>query len=115
MELNLEPSDAPPRASATVVMLRDGAAGLEGFLLKRHGLSDVLGGAYVFPGGKVDGDDALPHVHAWVDRTPAQLQAALHEPGLEAGDAAALHVAALREALEEAGVLFAKDAGANHA
>ena len=27
-------------------------------LLKRHGLSDVLGGAYVFPGGKLDASDA---------------------------------------------------------
>ena len=56
MELNLETVTTPPRAAATVVLLRDAPAGLEVFLIKRHGLSDVLGGAYVFPGGKVDAD-----------------------------------------------------------
>ena len=45
---------AAPRAAATVVMLRDGTAGLEVFMVRRHGLSDVLGGTYVFPGGKVE-------------------------------------------------------------
>src|SRR4051812_23768798 len=39
-----------PLASATVLMLRDGPGGLEVFLVRRHGLSDVLGGAFVFPG-----------------------------------------------------------------
>lgn len=114
MEINLEPSDSPARPSATVVMLRDGEAGLEAFLVRRHGLSDVLGGAYVFPGGKVDGDDAQPHLQAMLDRTPAQLRQALGEPGLPAHDAAALFVAALRETFEESGVLFAAgaDAGA---
>ena len=51
MEINSIEVETPPRPAATLMMLRDGAAGLEVFLLKRHGLSDVLGGAYVFPGG----------------------------------------------------------------
>ena len=62
MELNSEIVTTPPRPASTVMMLRDvdgsGDVGLEVFLLKRHGLSDVLGGAYVFPGGKVDRFDA---------------------------------------------------------
>lgn len=37
----MDPSDSPVRAAATVVMLRDAPGGLEVFLLKRHGLSDV--------------------------------------------------------------------------
>src|SRR5437868_5628903 len=110
MQINLDPSPDPARASATVVMLRDGPQGLEVFLLKRHGLSDVLGGAYVFPGGKVDREDAHHDVLALLDRTPAQLQAALNEPHLAAHDAAALFVAALRESFEESGVLFAHEA-----
>ena len=58
MELNSEIVTSSPRPAATVVMLRDTVDGMEVFLLKRHGLSDVLGGAYVFPGGKVDASDA---------------------------------------------------------
>jgi 8-oxo-dGTP pyrophosphatase MutT (NUDIX family) len=115
MEFNLEPSDVPTRASATVVMLRDGTEGLEVFLLKRHGLSDVLGGAYVFPGGKVDSDDELPEVHALMDQSPAQLQAALREADAGTSTAPALYFAALREVFEEAGVLFVQGAGPSEA
>ena len=61
MELNSEVITAPPRNAATVVLLRDTPQGLEVFLVKRHGLSDVLGGAYVFPGGKLD-DLSLIHI-----------------------------------------------------
>jgi 8-oxo-dGTP pyrophosphatase MutT (NUDIX family) len=111
MDLNLDPSTLPVRASATVVMLRDGVSGLEVFLLKRHDLSDVLGGAYVFPGGKVDPDDALAEVHDRMDTPPAELHAALNEAQLDAPSAAALYVAAMREAFEETGVLFAQGIG----
>jgi len=110
MQINLEASPDPARASATVVMLRDGVQGLEVFLLKRHGLSDVLGGAYVFPGGKVDRSDADPEVLALLDREPAQLKALLNEPELPDAEAAALFVAAVRESFEESGVLFAAQA-----
>src|SRR5437899_527962 len=115
MELNNEVSDSPVRAAATIVMLRDGAAGLEVFLLKRHGLSDVLGGAYVFPGGKLDPQDAEPDLQARLDTPAAALHAALNEPQLDALEAAAIHVAALREAFEETGVLYAQNAGAAQA
>lgn len=105
MELQTEPIASPAAPSATVVMLRDGTRGLEVFLLRRHGLSDVLGGAYVFPGGKVDVDDAQ-----WLDRldvAPEHLHQRLAEPELAVADAAALFVAAVREAFEETGALFA--------
>ena len=96
---------ASPFPSATVLMLRDAASGLEVFLLKRHGLSEVLGGAYVFPGGKVDRDDALLVDH--LDQPVVALRDALGEPALDGIHAAALYVAGIREAFEEAGVLFA--------
>jgi 8-oxo-dGTP pyrophosphatase MutT (NUDIX family) len=51
MEINSTIVDTPPRDAATVVMLRDGAAGMEVFLLRRHSASAVLGGVFVFPGG----------------------------------------------------------------
>jgi 8-oxo-dGTP pyrophosphatase MutT (NUDIX family) len=115
MEVNTEATESPVRAAASVVMLRDGLGGLEVFLLKRHGLSDVLGGAYVFPGGKVDLADAHADLLMHLD-TPAQaLHAALNEPDLDHPAAAALYVAALREAFEETGVLYANGAGAQHA
>lgn len=110
MELNSEVVTAPPRAAATVVMLRDGPAGLEVFLLKRHGNSDVLGGAYVFPGGKVDATDAGLAGH--LDQSPAELHAALGEAELDLPAATSFYVAALREAFEESGVLFATEADA---
>jgi 8-oxo-dGTP pyrophosphatase MutT (NUDIX family) len=93
-----------------VVLLRDAPAGLEVFLMKRSGLSDVLGGAYVFPGGKLDAADAMDDLPNRLDQSPLALHAALNEPNLEHHNAAALYVAALREAFEESGVLFAEGA-----
>ena len=113
MELNLHPPGASVRAAASVVMLRDGSGGLEVFMIKRHGLSDVLGGAYVFPGGKLDPDDAQPETTAFLDEGARQLHARLGEPDLAPQDAAGLYVAALREAFEETGILYAS--GADHA
>jgi 8-oxo-dGTP pyrophosphatase MutT (NUDIX family) len=108
MELNLEAVSTPPRPAATVVLLRDAPAGLEVFLMKRHGLSDVLGGAYVFPGGKVDAADAELDLAAHGDQPPSTLHTTLDEPDISETTAAALYVAALREAFEESGVLFAQ-------
>lgn len=116
MQLNSEIVTTPPRSAATVVMLRDTPAGaLEAFLVKRHGLSDVLGGAYVFPGGKLDDDDGVPGLLSRVDGSPSRLLAALGEPSLDEAAGTALYVAAAREAFEESGVLFATGAGAAQA
>lgn len=111
MQLNSEVVTTPPRASATVVLLRDGAsAGLEIFLLRRHTASAVLGGAYVFPGGKLDDADCLPSLHQRLDQPVAHLHRQLAEPELTPSTAAGLYVAAVREALEECGVLYARTA-----
>ena len=110
MELNHQAITTPVRDAATVVLLRDAPTGLEVFLIKRSGLSDVLGGAYVFPGGKLDAADVLTDMTARIDQAPQALHAALNEPALGHHAAAALYVAALREAFEESGVLFAENA-----
>ena len=110
MELNYEAVTTPLRSAATVMLLRDSSAGLELFLLKRHGLSDVLGGAYVFPGGKVDGADAELDADAHLDQAPPVLHASLNEPEIDAPTASGLYVAAIREAFEECGILFAHGA-----
>ena len=109
MQLNSEIITTPPRASATVVLLRDEPQkGLQVFLLRRHKASAVLGGAYVFPGGKLDDADCTPDVHAHLDTSPQALHNALGESDLPVHTAAGLYVAAVREVLEECGVLFAR-------
>jgi 8-oxo-dGTP pyrophosphatase MutT (NUDIX family) len=108
MELNLEVVTTPLRPAATVVMLRDAPEGLEVFLMKRNALSDVLGGAYVFPGGKVDALDAELDMAAHLDQPLPVLHAGLNEADISERTAGGLYVAALREAFEESGVLFAQ-------
>jgi 8-oxo-dGTP pyrophosphatase MutT (NUDIX family) len=108
MQLNSEIITTPPRASATVVLLRDEPEkGLQVFLLRRHKASAVLGGAYVFPGGKLDDADCSPDVHAYLDVPADGLHRALGEPEITPREAAGLYVAAVREVLEECGVLYA--------
>ncbi|MBV9594877.1 MAG: NUDIX hydrolase, partial [Actinobacteria bacterium] len=55
-------SDAVPiRDAATVVLMRDGAAGIEVWLLTRHEAMTFAAGVSVFPGGRVEpGDGELP-------------------------------------------------------
>jgi 8-oxo-dGTP pyrophosphatase MutT (NUDIX family) len=91
----------PPREAATVVIVRDGAEGLEVFCVRRHAKSAFMGGALVFPGGKVDAKDRDPR---WFDRTTAlDPRAALFSSDL--AHALALAVAACRETLEEGRIL----------
>lgn len=93
-----------PRAAASVVLLRDAPQGLEVLLQRRHAQSRVLGGLYVFPGGKVDDDDADPAWAPLLDTPAAALTTPLAEPALSPAQAQALYVAAARELWEEAGV-----------
>ena len=51
------PPPAKPRDAATVVVLRDGARGLEVYLVKRSRAVDFMAGAHVFPGGRLDPAD----------------------------------------------------------
>lgn len=108
MHLQTEPIQSAPVASATVIMVREGADGPEVFLLQRHGLSDVLGGAYVFPGGKVDKEDAAGIGE--LDLGLEEMHRALGEPELSLEEAGALYAGALRELQEEAGVTLSASA-----
>lgn len=112
MELRSEVILTPPRDASTVVLLRDAPQGLEVFLVKRHGLSDVLGGAYVFPGGKLDDSDSQLKEQTHLDQVSGALHLALGESGATPERAKGLFVAALREVFEESGVLFADGADA---
>ena len=101
-----DPESVPVRDAATVMLVRDGDAGLEVCMLQRNLRSDFVGGAYVFPGGGVDPGDADGDVHAvCVGRDDAGASA---QVGVERGGLA-FWVAAIRESFEEAGVLLASD------
>lgn len=115
MKLNHDAVTTPPIAAASLVVLRDGAAGLEVLLLKRHGASGDFGGVHVFPGGKVDAADGLEPALAALDQAAGTLHQQLGEPALHATQAAALYLAALREAFEECGLLFTAGSSADHA
>jgi 8-oxo-dGTP pyrophosphatase MutT (NUDIX family) len=70
--------------AATIVLARViPDDGFEVFLVKRHGRSGFMAGAHVFPGGKVDADDALPEQDPFA-------------------------ICAIRETFEECGVLLAR-------
>jgi 8-oxo-dGTP pyrophosphatase MutT (NUDIX family) len=92
---------AVPRPSATLLLLRDGAGGLEVLMMTRHADDVAFAGAMVFPGGRVDAEDGDPAVQARC-RAIAGLDAA----------AMAFRVAAIRESWEEAHILLARHAGA---
>lgn len=92
---------AAPRDAATVAVLRDVGGGLEVFCVRRHIKSGFLGGAVVFPGGKVDASDQAD-VWAGLATAPHGRTQLLSSSG---ADARALAVAACRETLEEGAIL----------
>jgi len=101
-----DPGGVVLRDAATVMILRDGDAGVEVFMLKRNLNSDFVGGAYVFPGGAVDPADREVDLEPVCEgRSDVEASRRL---GIPAGGLA-FWVAAIRESFEEAGVLLAYD------
>jgi len=88
---------APALPAATVLLLRDGAQGLEVLMTRRSLKASFVPGAYVFPGGGIDALDAASHPAA--ARRATQSDAQLTEA-----------IAAIRESFEELGVLLARHA-----
>ena len=97
-------SPVTARHASTVLLLRDSDRGVEVFMERRHIKSDFVGGAYVFPGGRVDPEDRVDEAlcHGLTD-LEASARLGLDEGGLT------FYVAAIRECFEEAGVLLAYD------
>jgi 8-oxo-dGTP pyrophosphatase MutT (NUDIX family) len=96
-----------PRDAATVVLLRDSAEGLQVLLQRRSAQMANMAGVYVFPGGKLEKADSDADSLARLDQSAAQLHHQLGEPALSTEQASGLYVAALREAIEECGLLLA--------
>lgn len=94
---------AQPRPAATVMFVRDGAAGLEVFMLRRVATMAFAPRTMVFPGGGVDPRDADPGL-PWAGPTPAEWAERLQ---VDEATARELVAAAVREVFEECGVLLA--------
>ena len=93
----------PIRPAATVLLLRDGADGLEVHLLRRTRGMPFAGGMTAYPGGGVDPRDGDTDV-AWAGPPPSVWAGSL---GCDERGARELVCAAVRETFEEAGVLLA--------
>lgn len=96
LDLKLDREGVPPKDAATLILVREAPSssggGIEIFCVERNKRSGFLGGAIVFPGGKVDAGDSAPE---WETVTTAP-----RDPALRAHA-----VAACRESLEEAAIL----------
>ncbi len=105
LQLNVD-KNAPvpePKDASTVMLLRDGADGLEVFLVRRVTGMAFAGGTTVFPGGGVDVSDSDESL-AWAGPDAAWWSARL---GVDEARARRLVCAAARETFEECGVLLA--------
>ncbi len=99
-------TEAPAaRPAATVVVCRASEAGFEVYLVKRHGRSGFMAGAHVFPGGRVDDEDAV--VGAALPLGSREAARRMLD-GIDDEGAAAYCVAAVRETAEECGLLLAR-------
>ena len=97
-----------PVPSATVTLVRDGGHGLEVLMMERNLQSVFVPGNYVYPGGALDAQDAVPEASglcAGLDDARASALLGIASGGL------AYWVAAIRESFEEAGLLLAYDPG----
>jgi 8-oxo-dGTP pyrophosphatase MutT (NUDIX family) len=92
-----------PRQAATVLLLRDGPAGLEVYLQRRTKGMPFAGGMTAYPGGGVDDRDGDTEI-GWAGPSPGRWAAAF---GCDERTARELVCAAVRETFEEAGVLLA--------
>lgn len=99
------PTPAPPVPAATVVPLRPGPQGFEVLLVERPAASRFAAGAWVFPGGRVDDGDACLGAHLAGPSPRRWARRFATDPAT----AAAVVAAALRELLEETGLLLARD------
>ncbi|MET3179563.1 UNVERIFIED_ORG: glyoxylase-like metal-dependent hydrolase (beta-lactamase superfamily II)/8-oxo-dGTP pyrophosphatase MutT (NUDIX family) [Variovorax guangxiensis] len=96
-QLHIPREPAPLHPAATVLLLRDSAAGIEVLMTRRSATASFAPGAYVFPGGHIDeADEAAKRI---ATRRPTQSRVQRTQA-----------IAAIREAFEELGILLAHHA-----
>jgi 8-oxo-dGTP pyrophosphatase MutT (NUDIX family) len=94
------------RDAATVVVLRHGSPGMQVLLLRRHADSGFVPRAWVFPGGVIDEADCVLPAARWRGIEP---EALAERFGMPPARVLGMHVGAVRETFEEAGLLLATD------
>ena len=94
----------PIRPAATIIVVREARASFEVFMLKRTSRASFASGMFVFPGGRVDGDDHL-HKYDSFRFGPTEGQAA--QVAALGDEWRGYWIAAIRETFEEAGLLLA--------
>ena len=104
--MNRGDAQAEPRPAATIALVRDQDGHVEVFLVRRHARSGFMANAYVFPGGRVDAEDASPQLLTRLGADTAEVTARMEGTPDEVQAQAHL-VAAVRETFEEAGILLA--------
>ncbi len=95
--------EATPRRASTVMLVRDGDAGPEVFMLRRVSGMEFAPSMMVFPGGGVDERDSEARL-PWAGPSPAEWAERL---GCSPAEAQMYVAAAVREVFEECGVLLA--------
>jgi 8-oxo-dGTP pyrophosphatase MutT (NUDIX family) len=112
LDLKLDRQGVAPKDAATIIVVRNAARGsserrIETFCVERSKQSRFLGGAIVFPGGKVDASDAGGE---WSPLTtsPRPPQASSIPFTTSEAHLRALAIAACRETLEEAAMLHVR-------
>ena len=99
------PYPATPSLSATLVLARHHATGIEVYLLRRNPASRFMPGTYVFPGGNMEAEDM--DVAFWQDHVDLPMDRLTEALGGEVDRMLPFAVAAIRETWEEAGLLLA--------
>ncbi len=104
-----------PLDSATVILIRDVRDNqYEICLMRRSQNLNIVGGAYVFPGGCMDEEDCAPELVSHSSGVSASIEKLKkHEPELPEENVRGLFFAAIREVFEEAGILLAYNGSGN--
>lgn len=97
-----------PRDAATVVLVRDGEAGIEVFVQRRVKTMAFAAGMYVFPGGAVEDEDRKAAAHLANTKLASEVSSltSIVVDGEIGADTLAARIAAVRETEEEAGFRF---------
>lgn len=95
---------ATPSPSATLILARQSGARIDVYLLRRNSRSKFMPGTYVFPGGCLERDDM--DTAFWQKHLDLSGQSLTHALGGPVDPMLPFAIAAIRETVEEAGLLL---------